>query len=291
MSAYVFSAFGSNTHGSGAQNPNAQGSGAQGSSKYSHCSRHAGSYNGLFSPTMEPTEELPPIYQPPRPTYYPTSSMNIPKIPITFKTSSDITIPNMPLTFQIRQGGNGWSDYPDTPPLNNAVSTILGMDKKYITNMRVKINKRRMLLSSFDFYYNITTPPISTDPDIIKSTYNDISYKLKTAVIKGEFTSNLRKQGYAINITSIEISRYDLVKQPETNAIESTGKSNTTTTSYNIYVSIIAVTITGLIISGCYYIYKRRKAYKIETEAKCIDSIPNPLNSQIEITQKCNTHS
>jgi hypothetical protein len=284
MSTHVLRAYGSGSQGSGSQGSGSQG---YGSSKYSH----SGSHYGLFSPTMEPTEELPPIYQPPSPTYRPTSTMKIPNIPITFKTSDDITVPNMHLTFQIKQGANGWSSYPDSTSLNSAVSTILGLDEKYITNMRFKTNMRRLLLSSFEFSYNITTPPISSDPVIVKLTYYNISYKLKSAVSKGVFTDYLRKQGYAINVTTIEISEYNLVNQPETNAIESKGSANEISTSFYIYVSIISLTMTGLLASGCYFIYKRKLTNKIATEARCVDSIPNPINSQIKINQKYNTHS
>jgi hypothetical protein len=291
MSTYLFSvkgygsqgygSQGSGSHGSGSHGSGSQGSGSHGSGSHGSGSskyRHSGSYHGLFSPTMEPTEELPPIHHPPNPTYRPTSTMKIPNIPITFKTSDDITVPNMHLTFQIKQGANGWSSYPDSPPLKTAVSTILGLDEKYITNMQIKTNMRRLLLSSFEFSYNITTPPISTDPVIVKLTYYNISYKLKSAVSKGVFTDYLRKQGYAINVTTIEISEYNLVNQPETNAIESAGAASETSISYYIYVSIISVTLAGLLAGGCYFIYKRRLTNKIDTEARCVDSIPNPIH-------------
>ena len=225
---------------------------------------------------MHPTESLPEVVSPPRPTFRPTSSMKIPQIPIVFKPSTDIDVPNMPLTFQIKQGANGWSDYPDSPSiLTDEISKIAGIDKKYITGIQATQTYKRNLLSIIYFYYNITTPPISTNKNYVESIYKAIVYKLTESTNDGTFSEDLWKLGYKINVTSIIVLQYYQPPQT-TNSLENkpTGEA---TTSFYVYISILSIIAASLICTAMYCVCKKRLDKKKEIVAKIRDSIPNPL--------------
>lgn len=300
MSAYIFSAVngGSGTkygsgkysgssvnrgslpkYGSNSRSGQTYGSGANRGSGKQCLSYSLPNTDRLFAPTMYPTETMMDIYELPQPTFSPTESRNMPKIKLTFEKSNDVSIPNMPLTFQIKQGANGWSNYGNMPPiLTKEVSKITGLDKQYITGMNILHSTQRKLLSSFYFYYNITTPPISTDNTYVKSIYNNIIYKLTESVKNGNFTNDLWKQGYKINVTNIQVSSYSIIPQ-SSNSIENHNDTKNNLSLY-IYVTAISIVSAGLLFCVFGYIYKRRLANKIEPSAKVRDSIPNPLHTE-----------
>jgi hypothetical protein len=217
-------------------------------------------YN-MFAPTLKPTENLPPTYNAPNPTFTPTTSFIIPDIPLTFQIDHDLS---------------GYSDPPQLKiALTNEVSKITDLDTKYITNMEIYTNSRRLLNTVLRVHYNITLP---LTPLPSKSIYNTIIYKLTNSVKTGTFSSDLQKQGYNINVTNIIISPYvPITKSPNTNAIESQQNTNLVNTSQYIFISVMTLLTSALTFSSCYYVYIRQKRNKQET--KFIDNIPNPLQS------------
>ena len=289
MSAYVFSAmnYGSNNNyctkskGSGTRG----GSGASrgsGANKYSAPS--SSQIYDIFAPTHRPTEQEPPIYSPPRPTNQPTFTMTIPEIPglsTILNPPTDITVPTIGLSFQIKQGGNGWSTYPDPPStLTNAVSAVTGLNKKYITNMRVSTqNSRRILTAQFYFYYNITVPIQDFNTDKNK-LYTAIIYLLQYSVINGAFTDYFKNMSMPINITSIVVSPYTIVYPSQLRQIESTNNKSDPTLFYFYIVFGTLISVAG-VSNIAYFVYKKRNMKN--NTIKFRDSIPNPMQKQIQL--------
>uniref|UniRef100_A0A6C0F6R4 Uncharacterized protein n=1 Tax=viral metagenome TaxID=1070528 RepID=A0A6C0F6R4_9ZZZZ len=192
---------------------------------YSYAIKGSAAYSGsgsnrpydIFSPTIRPTEALPPIYKPPPPTYYPTSSANIPKIHLSFEkpTSEGIEVPQIPLSFQIEQGANGWSQYPDSPPLEKTftqvAAKIAGVAESAVSNMKIKKTQRRFLSTSISVNYYITTTPSSNGEKTQPETYYKISNKLKLSVKNHNFSSELYRLGVKLNVSSITFSDYAVI--------------------------------------------------------------------------------
>ena len=274
MSAYVFSTI------------------TQGSTKNSYCSRNIGSnqnQRNAFSPTMEPTEQLPETYSPPLPTNYPTTSIWIPGLPFSNKQPDDINIPPLSLSFQIKQGGNGWSMYPlNNTLLTNAVSKVTGLDKKYITEMHTKQHQtKRMLSIQIYFYYNITMPISDNNVDP-KNKYHTISNILQTSVKNGAFTNYFKQQGVQVNITTVITSPYTIVYQQkqttQSTAIESNASDATNPTLYYFYIVFASLVSFGGFYACAYFVYKRKVIRKIEPTFT--DSIPNPMQKRIQLTSR-----
>jgi hypothetical protein len=274
MSAYVFSAT------------------TKGSTKNSYCSRNIGSNPNepkAFSPTMEPTEQLPETYSAPPPTHYPTTPMWMRGEPIVEKQSDDINIPPLSLSFQIKQGGNGWSIYPlNNTLLTNAVSKVTGLYKKYIIDMHTYQRQiKRQLSTQIYFYYNISLPisDINTDP---KNKYNIVSNILQTSVKNGAFTNFFKQQGIQVNITSVITSPYTIVYQPkqttQSTTIESNASNATNPTLYYFYVVFASLVSFGGFYACAYFVYKRKVIRKIEPTFT--DSIPNPMQKRIQLTSR-----
>jgi len=281
MSAYVFSAtnYGSNNNNYCTKT---KGSGTKGSAPHSSYIYNA------FAPTLTPTEQLPPIYTPPPPTYFPTSYMNMPKIPISFEKNDDITIPPLSLSFQIKQGGNGWSSYPDPPTvLTSAVSAVTGLNKKYIKDMRVSSqSNRRKLSSQFYFYYNITLPiqDANLDKNNQEKIYTAIVYILQYSVVSGAFTNYFKNISLPINITSMAASPYIIVYSAkpvvQSTTIESTNNKSDPTLIYFYIVFGTLVLVAGA-STIAYFVYKKRNMKNNTINIR--DSIPNPMQKQIQL--------
>jgi hypothetical protein len=289
MSAYVFSAIkGSGSKGSGAKT---KGSGPN---KYSAPSP-SNIYNA-FAPTYHPTEQLPEVYQPPPPTFYPTVTMTVPEIPglskILNHPTDDITIPPLSLSFQIKQGGNGWSSYPDPPAvLTSAVSRVTGINKKYITNLRLSTqSNRRKLSSQFYFYYNITIPIQDATPDKNnqEKIYTAIVYILQYSVLSGAFTDYFKNISLPINITSIAASPYIIVYSAkpvvQSTTIESNNNNKSDPTLIYFYIVFGTLLSVGGISTVAYFVYKKRNMKN--NAIKFRDSIPNPIQKQIQLTNQ-----
>lgn len=277
-----------------------------GSGAHASSAKHYGSttkrgsnagYADIFAPTMYPTEALPPIYQLPNPTYRPTESLNIPKFAL-FPTQeqSENYIPNLPLTFQIKQGANGWAEYPDGPPTMAAFAkTIMAITKNddldiNLSNLRVLTDKtRRRLLSEYIIKYNITARS-KNDPG---KTYTDISNKLGASVKNGGFSDSLYRSGLRLNVTSIDISPYIIIYNP---TIESNGAGQNNVKI--IYIGITSgIIFIGVLIALGYYISKRMykgeplikpgnatfllSMRKLVNKTNHGDVIPNPIQRRL----------
>jgi hypothetical protein len=284
MSVYVFSA----TNYQSTNNnycTKSKGSGKRYSETKNSGSHSPSQFYNIFSPTYQPTEQLPPIHQPPPPSYFPTSYMNIPKIHLSFDKNKDITIPPLSLSFQIKQGGNGWSIYTDLPStLTNAVSAVTGLNKKFITNMRVSTqNSRRTLTAQFYFYYNITVPIQDINRDKNK-LYTTIVYLLQYSIIDGTFTDYFKNMSMPINITSIAASPYTIVypakSTVQSTTIESNSNNHDKTLFYFYVVFGTLVSVAG-ISTVAYFVYKKRNMKN--NAIKFRDSIPNPMQKQIQL--------
>jgi len=313
MSAYVFStinygsnknkyctkysgpsAKGSGTKGSGARGSGARGSGTKGSGARGSSPPSPSNIYNAFAPTYHPTEQLPEVYKPPPPTYYPTVKMTVPEIPglskILNHPNDDITIPQLSLSFQIKQGGNGWSSYPDPPAvLTSAVSAVTGLNKKYIKDMRVSSQfNRRKLSSQFYFYYNITIPIQNATPDKNnqEKIYTAIVYSLQYSVVSGAFTDYFKNISLPINITSIAASPYIVVypAKPvvQSTTIESTNNKSDPTLIYFYIVFGTLISVAG-ISTVAYFVYKKRNMKN--NAIKFRDSIPNPIQKRIELVE------
>jgi hypothetical protein len=272
----------------------------RGSMKYNHGSSansrgFGSSIINAFSPTMYPTEALPPVFTAPPPTHYPTLFIKIPELPINFNSPSEngVAIPNMPISFQINQGSNGWANYNDTPVTKNAIvsviSKITNLDKNCVTNMRfVRASKfqRRLGIKENIIYftYNITTPPLIINNNLYFVYYN-ITNKLTNSVIDNTFNQNLHKSGLNINITSIEISPYSIIYSSR-NDIESTGntKDNTLDNIIQIYVLISVLIFIAILSVGVYLFHKTRKPSKTYHQQEAL----NKIHSVVDVIPQIN---
>jgi len=263
--AYSEAKGGSGFHGGSSPH---KGSGAKGGS-----GAIAGSNRpyDIFAPTMRPTEYLPPIYQPPPPTHYPTSYKSIPVIPITFNqpTSEGIEIPQIPLSFQIEQGANGWAQYPDSPPLEKAfaqvASKIAGIAESSITNMNVRKTSQRKLLATtkITVTYDIITTPASNGDKTQQETYYKIANQLALSVKNNNFSIELYRLGIKLNISSIVFSDYavfypTLSPTSAINVLSSSGASDHSYITDSLIIGVGVLLVIGvLIFFGSLYLNKK----------------------------------
>jgi hypothetical protein len=273
-------AYRGSTHGSRSQQHSAlyhgstalksKGSGAE---KYgSGKNKNSMQYN-IFTPTRAPTEALPPVYQPPNPTYNPTLSIKIPEMPISFKeVNAGISVPEIPLTFQIEQGTNGWATYPNTPPVTNAfqntVVKITGLSNSNILNMHIKDKKynRRMLKTSITFIYNITVSPEKINEKTQDKAYIKLVNILSDSIKNRTFNNELRSEGLFLNTTTIQFSLYTIL-YPESNAIiSSNGNTKQESVSSTITISVLSVLALAGGGAFAFYIYKRMRNKENKTE-------------------------
>jgi len=225
----------------------------------------------IFAPTMRPTEYLPPIYQPPPPTHYPTSYKSIPVIPITFNQpiSEGIEIPQIPLSFQIEQGANGWAQYPDSPPLEKAfaqvASKIAGIAESSITNMNVRKTSQRKLLATtkITVTYDIITTPASNGDKTQQETYYKIANQLALSVKNNNFSIELYRLGIKLNISSIVFSDYavfypTLSPTSAINVLSSSGASDHSYITESLIIGVGVLLVIGvLIFFGSLYLNKK----------------------------------
>jgi hypothetical protein len=247
------------------------------------------SYN-IFSPTRQPTEAMLPIYQPPAPTYRPTKTMAIPKIPITFDnptpTNDGIVVPEIPLSFQIEQGADGWAKYPDTPSVYSIFKKVsantAGITEDSITNMHIENTNRRILLVSIHLRitYNITISPYSIGERTPIATYNKITNRLITSIKNNNFSTELLRFGLPINITFIHFSDYTVFSYPtqapsiNQNILSSSGiNNNAMKTSDIIYISISCLVALGMFIA----LFAITKKYR--------NSLINQKSGEISMTE------
>jgi len=225
----------------------------------------------IFAPTRMPTEALPPVYQPPLPTYYPTSSANIPKIPLSFEkpTSEGIEVPLIPLSFQIEQGANGWAQYPDSLPLEKAftqvASKIAGIAASSITNMNVrKISQRKLLATTkITVTYDIITTPASNGEKTQQETYYKIANQLALSVKNNNFSSELYRLGIKLNISSIAFSDYavfypTLSPTSAINVLSSSGASDHSSITDSLIIGVGILLVIGVLVGfGSLYLNKK----------------------------------
>ena len=241
----------SNIYSTGGKNSPHRGSGPKAGSSAKAGSGTKGSYKpyDLFAPTMMPTEALPPIWTPPPPTNFPTDTTNIPKIPLSFEkpTSGGIEVPQIPLSFQIQQGANGWSQYPDSPPVTNAVTKVAaktaGVAESAVTNMKIARKNRRALSTAVTITYDITTTPESVGQKTQEATYYMLINKLQLSVKNKNFSTDLHKLGVPFNISSISFSEYavfypTMTPTVQQNVLTSGGVTNNNNTTEGLIIGI-----------------------------------------------------
>ena len=256
---------------------------------------------------MMPTEALPPVYQPPLPTHYPTSFANIPKIPLSFEkpTSEGIEVPQIPLSFQIEQGANGWSQYPDSPPLEKAFTQVAaktaGLAESAVSNMKIKKTQRRFLSTTISVSYYITTTPVSNEEKTQQETYYKIANKLALSVKNNNFSLDLHRLGVKLNVSSITFSDYavfypTLSPTSAVNVLSSSGVSDHSALTDSLIIGVGILLVIGvLVVFGSLYLKsKQQKAAKelslteVPTHLERVsnpmtDVIPDPLR-RITIT-------
>ena len=227
----------------------------------------------IFAPTIRPTEWLPPIYSPPPPTHFPTSFKSIPNIPINFNqpTIGGIEVPQIPLSFQIQQGANGWSQYPDSPPIANAVTKVAaktaGVAESAITNIKIAKKNRRSLATTVTITYDITTAPEMVGQKTQEAAYDMLVYKLQLAVKNNNFSSELHKLGVQLNISSISFSEYmvyypTMTPTTQQNVLLSGGAKNDITTTESLLIGVGVLLAVGIMASFGFLWYKTRKQHK-----------------------------
>jgi len=258
-----------------------------------------------------PTEALPPIYSPPRPTYRPTYSLEIPQLPITFHINQHgkLYIVVSPMT---------------SIAVTKVISKIANLDKKYITNLQFQTtqNDRRRLAESFILNYNITIPVLKNiDPNLI---YQTTKKSLIESVANNTFNSLAHNEGIDLNVTSINIAPYIVdenypIPKPTYNpstspTINSSVASNSNINVYTDDGNTNKDTIIIILVSNCtffiivtmLYIHHRKQrastttitttttpmaerevslvdANAITTRRTMIDVIPNPLQKSLPV--------
>lgn len=271
-----------------------------GSAPYKGSSSKGGSnvpYN-IFSPTMQPTEAEPPIYKLPPPTYYPTSSMNIPKIPLSFEkpTNEGIEVPLIPLSFQIEQGANGWAQYPDSPPLDShpldshplekafaqVAAKTAGVSANSIANMNVKKTSQRKLSATtkITVTYDIITNPASIGEKTQAETYYKIANKLALSVKNNNFSSDLHRLGIKLNISSIVFSNYavfypTLTPTSVVNVLSSPGASDHSSLTDSLVIGVGILLVIGVLVSFGWLYLNKKYVKKIEREVSLTESKPH----------------
>uniref|UniRef100_A0A6C0K4G4 Uncharacterized protein n=1 Tax=viral metagenome TaxID=1070528 RepID=A0A6C0K4G4_9ZZZZ len=304
-----------------------KGSGSTGGSSssrnnhYSYAVKGSGAYSGtkggsgsngpydIFAPTMRPTEALPPIYQPPPPTHYPTSYKSIPVVPITFNqpTIEGIEVPEIPLSFQIEQGANGWAQYPsDSHPLEKAFTNVVaktaGIVESSVSDMKIKKTQRRVLSTSFIVSYYITTTPALNGEKTQLETYYKIANKLTLSINNNNFSSELYCLGVKLNVSSITFSNYAVIyptlsPTSAINVLSSAGASDQSPLTDSISIGVGILIAIGVLCAFVSFYLKSKRDQKINREISIIeipqhiekvrnpmtDIIPDPLR-RIAIT-------
>jgi hypothetical protein len=250
-------------------------SGNIGSKKYFNDDAH------LFTPTRMPTEALPPIYSPPRPTYSPTSSLEIPQLPITFHINQHgkLYIVVSPIT---------------SIAVTKVISKIANLDKKYITNLKFESshNNRRRLADSFTLSYNITIPVLKNmDPS---SIYQITKKNLIDSVANNTFNSLAHNEGVDLNVTSINVAPYivdedyhiskptykpslmpisnsSVTSESNINSYNDDGNSNK-----NTIIIILVSNCTFFIIVTMLYIHHRKQRASTTTTTLTTTTTPMP---------------
>ena len=262
---------------------------------------------------MRPTEALPPVYQPPLPTHYPTSYKSIPVVPITFNqpTIEGIEVPEIPLSFQIEQGANGWAQYPDSPPSDSpplekaftkVVAKTTGLAESALSDMKIKKTQRRLLSTSFIVSYYITTTPALNGEKTQPETYYKIANKLTLSINNNNFSSELYRIGVKLNVSSITFSNYAVIyptlsPTSAKNILSSSGASDQSPLTHAISIGVGILMAIGILCAFVSFYLKSKRDQKINREISIIeipqhiervsnpmtDIIPDPLR-RIAIT-------
>ena len=238
---------------------------------------------------MRPTYWLPPIYSPPPPSYYPTNIQNIPNIPINFNQPiiSGIEVPQIPLSFQIQQGANGWSQYPDSPPvIASAVTKVAaktaGLPESAVTNIKIAKKNRRSLVATVTITYDITTAPEMVGQKTQEAAYDMLVYKMQLAVKNNNFSSELHRLGVQLNISSISFSEYmvyypTMTPTTQQNILLSGGTKNDAKTTESLLIGVGLLLAVGIIGSFGFLWYKTRKQHKsTQKEVELLPEVSRP---------------
>jgi hypothetical protein len=241
----------------------------------------------IFAPTMRPTYWLPPIYTPPPPTHNPTKFQAIPPVSINFNQPdiSGIEVPEIPLSFQIQQGANGWSQYPDSPPvlaLTKVAAKTAGVAESAVTNMKIAKKNRRSLATTVTITYDITTTPETVGQKTQEAAYDMLVYKLQLAVKNNNFSSELYKLGVQLNISSISFSEYmvyypTMTPTTQQNVLLSGGAKKDIPVTESLLIGVGVLLAVGLTASFGFLWYKTRKQHKSSPkEVELIHEVERP---------------
>jgi len=245
----------------------------------------------IFTPTMRPTEAMPPIYQPPPPTHYPTSYKSIPIMPITFNlpTIEGIEVPQIPLSFQIEQGANGWAQYPDSPPSDSppiekaftkVAAKTAGVAESSVSDMKIKKTQRRFLSTSISVSYYITTTPALNGEKTQEEAYQKIVNKLQLSVKNNNFSSELHRLGVKLNVSSISFYNYAVIyptlsPTSAINVLSSPGANDQSPLTDAISIGIgILLAIGTLCLFGSLYL-KSKQQIKAAREISLTEAPPH----------------
>jgi len=237
------------------------------------------------SPTMHPTEIIPPTIKAPKPTYTPTSSLNI---------------PNIPLFFNLKHYGSGQVSDSSIVVLTNAISKITGLSKTSLKNMHFNIDERllsqmqKSANSSFILTYSVITTSFNGLTE--KETYDKIVDTLKKFVQTKKINIEISKVEKAMNllnlslkIFSVNASEYILLSlpitptSPPTTIYMQNSFSNNAQNPKNETAILLGVTFAFIILFVGFFIVKnkknRRSSNANENKVQMVDVIPNPIVS------------
>jgi len=238
------------------------------------------------SPTMYPTEIIPPTIKAPKPTYTPTSSLNI---------------PNIPLFFNLKHYGSGQVSDSSIVVLTKAISKVTGLSKSALTNMRFNMNDRFLSQaqeranSSFILTYSIITTSFNGLTE--KETYDKIVDSLKKSVQTKKINIEISKVEKAMNVLnlslkifSVNASEYILLSlpitptPPPTTIYMQNSFSNNVQNPKNETAILLGVTFAVIILFVGFFITKQKKNRLIsnanENKVQMVDVIPNPIVSR-----------
>jgi len=283
----------SGSNGSGSKGSGSNGSGSKGSAKI----HGSGSYPNIFLPTPTPTEEMPPIYQLPPPTYYPTKSTNVPKIKLSFEEPTGFAAPNIPLTFQIQQGGSGKQNKKQNKivdrlltsgrkalsvsVLKTSVSKLTGISESAITDIHIT-----HIIRYINASYIITATPISVGEKTQHTAYNKIINLLQSKNLTNTIQS-VSNHTMTMNIEHFYASPY-IVLSP---TALPTGKTVSVIDSINQHEqpkssAVLYYYMGGVfaLIFGCvsYYVYTTRKNNQTNKAEQVNKTLDEPTLSPME---------
>jgi len=236
-------------------------------------------------PTMYPTEIIPPTIKAPKPTYSPTTSLSIPKIPIFFN---------------LKHYGSGQVSDSSIVVLTKAISKVTELSKTSLKNMHFNIDERLLSQaqeranSSFILTYSIITT--SFNGLTKKETYDKIVDSLKKSVQTKKINIEISKVEKAMNllnlslkIFSVNASEYILLSLPITPTSPPTTIYMQNSFSNNVQnprketTILLAVTFAFIILFVGFFIVKNKKNRRIsnanENKVQMVDVIPNPISS------------